>query len=345
MKRCSNKGVLYAHQAEAINAARQGYHVMVSTSTASGKTLCYNVPVLEAMLEDPQSRALYLYPTKALAQDQLRTLTELTANPGLKRIQVGAYDGDTPANTRSRLRKSAAILLSNPDMLHLGILPNHNLWATFFRHLRYVILDEAHVYRGIFGSHVACLMRRLRRVCALYGAQPQFILSSATIANPGELAAPGEHRGRGGGKDGAAREAPAVCLLEPARHRPGWATRSINAEATWISGDGQAGYPQHHLHPGAQDRRAILLYAPRGVGPRAARPAATDQRTAAATRPKNAERSSASVLRPVVGVTATNALERVLTWRAGCHRAGGLSGQHREHLAAGGPGGAASARR
>lgn len=177
---------LYTHQAEAINAVRDGHHVMVVTGTASGKTLCYNVPVLEAALADPLARALYLFPTKALAQDQLRSLRELTSP--FKAIRFGAYDGDTERNARDRLRKNAAIILTNPDMLSMGILPNHPVWAAFFRHLKYVVLDEAHTYRGVFGSHVACLLRRLRRVCALYGSQPQFILCSATIANPAEHA-------------------------------------------------------------------------------------------------------------------------------------------------------------
>ena len=177
-------GRLYAHQAEAIDAVRAGQHVMVATGTASGKSLCYNIPVLESVLEEPESRALYLFPTKALAQDQLRALRQLTA-PKLGAARAATYDGDTPASARGRVRRKATIVLSNPDMLNVGILPNHPLWSFFFGHLRYVVLDEAHTYRGIFGSHVACLMRRLRRVCALYGSEPQFILCSATIANPG----------------------------------------------------------------------------------------------------------------------------------------------------------------
>ena len=176
----------YSHQAQAINAARAGRSVMVATGTASGKTLCYNVPVLEAILRDPLSRALYLFPTKALAQDQLRALNELAAP--LETIHPATYDGDTSQNARARIRRMAQIILSNPDMLNVGILPNHPAWAPFFRHLKYVVLDEAHTYRGILGSHIACLLRRLRRVCELYGAQPQFILCSATVANPDEHA-------------------------------------------------------------------------------------------------------------------------------------------------------------
>ncbi|MBC7263337.1 MAG: DEAD/DEAH box helicase [Chloroflexi bacterium] len=178
-------GQFYSHQAAAIDAALDGEDVMVATTTASGKTLCYNVPVLEAVIRDWHARALYLFPTKALAQDQLRSLQQLT-RAALKHVGFGTYDGDTPQRARTRLRKSAAIILTNPDMLHVGILPNHGLWAKFLANLKYVVVDEAHVYRGIFGSHVACVLRRLRRLCEYYGSSPQFICCSATIANPAE---------------------------------------------------------------------------------------------------------------------------------------------------------------
>ncbi len=173
----------YSHQAEAINAVRRGEHVVVATATASGKTLAYNVPVIESRLLDPQARALYLFPTKALAQDQLRALNDLLQGD-LRGVRVGIYDGDTPPEARSEIRRQAAILLTNPDMLHVGILPNHHLWRSFFQHLRYVVIDEAHVYRGVFGSQVGCILRRLRRICRSYGSDPQFIACSATIANP-----------------------------------------------------------------------------------------------------------------------------------------------------------------
>jgi DEAD/DEAH box helicase domain-containing protein len=186
---------LYSHQAQAINAVRQGQHVILSTGTASGKTLAYNVPVLEALLADRQTRALYLFPTKALTQDQLAELDGLKAAlgpvphaSGGQKIETHAYDGDTPQDQRARIRKAAQILVSNPDMLHTGILPHHTRWATFFQGLRYVVLDEVHTYRGVFGSHVANAIRRLKRVCAFYGSAPQFICCSATIANPLELA-------------------------------------------------------------------------------------------------------------------------------------------------------------
>ncbi len=176
---------LYSHQAEAIRHSRRGQHVVVTTPTASGKTLCYNLPVLDVLLAEPQARALYLFPTKALAQDQLRVLEELT---GLlpARVDFGTYDGDTPQEGRAGLRRRAQIILTNPDMLHVGILPNHNLWRTFFSGLRFVVVDEAHVYRGIFGSHVGGILRRLRRICRIYGSTPTFVAASATMANPGE---------------------------------------------------------------------------------------------------------------------------------------------------------------
>ncbi len=176
----------YTHQTQAIDLARGGGDVVVATGTASGKTLCYNVPVLEAILKDPHARALYLFPTKALAQDQLRSLGELVAALQGQRVVFGTYDGDTTRAVRNRLRKSAHIILTNPDMLSVGILPNHALWATFLSNLRYVVIDEAHIYRGVFGSQVACVLRRLRRLCQFYGARPQFIFCSATIANAGE---------------------------------------------------------------------------------------------------------------------------------------------------------------
>lgn len=177
---------LYAHQVEAIAAAWAGKNVVVATPTASGKSLCYHLPVLDSLIHDRTARALYLYPAKALTQDQVRTLRVLVSPEA--GIAYGIYDGDTGEEERLALRRSARLLLSNPDMLHIGILPNHRRWARFFSGLRWVVLDEAHVYRGVFGSHVANLVRRLRRVCALYGSAPQFLLASATLGNPRELA-------------------------------------------------------------------------------------------------------------------------------------------------------------
>jgi DEAD/DEAH box helicase domain-containing protein len=177
-------GDLYAHQAAAWEAAQRGEHVIVTTGTASGKTLAFNLPVLSALAAEPKRRALYLYPTKALAQDQARALGEL----GVPRVRAAIYDGDTPTERRWQIRRWANLVLTNPDMLHIGVLPRHDLWADALHNLRYVVVDEAHVYRGVFGSHVANVLRRLRRLARVYGSEPQFLLASATIANPGELA-------------------------------------------------------------------------------------------------------------------------------------------------------------
>ena len=182
---------LYTHQAQAIAHALARQHVVIVTPTASGKTLCYNAPVLDGILRDPSSRALYLFPTKALAQDQLAELhglTERISEQSEAAISVFTYDGDTPQDARRAIRGRAHIVLSNPDMLHSGILPHHPRWAKLFENLRYVVLDELHAYRGVFGSHLANILRRLRRVCRHYGSDPVFICSSATIANPRELA-------------------------------------------------------------------------------------------------------------------------------------------------------------
>ena len=179
---------LYTHQAAAVNFARRGQNIMVATASASGKTLCYNIAVMQAMLTEPGSRAIYLFPTKALAQDQRRSLHQLFC-PGLMTEEgVATFDGDTPRAERAEIRKRGRIILTNPDMLHVGILPNHTSWSGLLRRLRYVVVDEAHIYRGVFGSHVACVLRRLRRLCEFYGSRPQFICSSATVANPGEHA-------------------------------------------------------------------------------------------------------------------------------------------------------------
>ncbi|MGB2827857.1 MAG: DEAD/DEAH box helicase [Dehalococcoidales bacterium] len=179
---------LYTHQAEAVNRIRAGRNVMVATSSASGKTLCYNIAVAEALLADRMSRAIYLFPTKALAQDQLRALHKIFTPDLFQAEELDTFDGDTPKGERAEIRKRARVILSNPDMLHLGILPNHQYWSRLLRHLKYVVVDEAHTYRGVFGSHVAGVLRRLRRLCRLYGSEPQFICCSATIANPGEHA-------------------------------------------------------------------------------------------------------------------------------------------------------------
>jgi DEAD/DEAH box helicase domain-containing protein len=174
---------LWAHQAEALHAAWAG-PTIVTTGTASGKSLCFNLPTLDTLCRDSRARALYLYPTKALAQDQARALNAL----GVARARPAIYDGDTPREQRSAIRRRSNVVITNPDMLHLGILPNHAAWGDFFANLAVVVVDEAHVYRGVFGSHVANVLRRLRRVCDAYGTAPRIILASATVANPGELA-------------------------------------------------------------------------------------------------------------------------------------------------------------
>jgi DEAD/DEAH box helicase domain-containing protein len=179
---------LYQHQADAVSAARRGDHVVIVTSTASGKTFCYQVPTFEHLLSQPDSTALYLFPTKALAQDQARGLLRFGQDRTALQAVSGTYDGDTPPDLRRKLREEGQIILTNPDMLHQGILPNHPKWGRFFQQLRYVVIDEVHAYRGIFGSHVANVIRRLTRICNHYGASPQFICCSATIANPQEHA-------------------------------------------------------------------------------------------------------------------------------------------------------------
>jgi DEAD/DEAH box helicase domain-containing protein len=183
------KGIdhLYSHQAEAVIAVKEGKDIVIVTPTASGKTLCYNIPVLNAKLSQPYSKALYLFPTKALSQDQmfeLQNLIDRVAKP----VATFTYDGDTPADARQAIRAQGDIVITNPDMLHTAILPHHTKWMSFFQNLKFVVIDELHSYRGVFGSHMTNVLRRLYRICHFYGARPQFICCSATIANPKELA-------------------------------------------------------------------------------------------------------------------------------------------------------------
>lgn len=178
---------LYIHQTEAVEAALAGEDVCVVTPTASGKTLCYNLPVLHTLLANPQARALYLFPTKALSQDQVHELQSLITAMDVK-IGTYTFDGDTPSNARKAIRAAGHIVVSNPDMLHTGILPHHTIWIRFFEHLQYIVIDEIHHYRGVFGSHLANVLRRLKRICQFYGSKPRFICCSATIANPKEMA-------------------------------------------------------------------------------------------------------------------------------------------------------------
>ncbi|MED3553590.1 DEAD/DEAH box helicase [Cytobacillus praedii] len=178
---------LYTHQKSAYEEAIQGKSIVAVTPTASGKTLCYNLPVLQTIINDANSRALYMFPTKALAQDQKSEINEIIEEAGLP-INSYTYDGDTPSNIRQKVRKAGHVVITNPDMLHSAILPHHTKWVSLFENLKYVVIDELHIYRGVFGSHVANVIRRLQRICRFYGSNPTFICTSATIANPLELA-------------------------------------------------------------------------------------------------------------------------------------------------------------
>ncbi|MEI7590141.1 MAG: DEAD/DEAH box helicase, partial [Deltaproteobacteria bacterium] len=178
---------LYSHQREAIEFIKDGQDVVIVTPTASGKTLCYNIPVLQQILEKPATRALYLFPTKALAQDQMKEAQAITAMFGCD-IKTNTYDGDTPSDARARIRKQSGIIITNPDMLHTAILPHHTKWQSFFLNLKFVVIDELHIYRGIFGSHFSNVIQRLLRICRFYGQEPIFICCSATVANPQEHA-------------------------------------------------------------------------------------------------------------------------------------------------------------
>lgn len=219
-KQLADEGVkkLYSHQAETVRLVREGLNPVVVTGTASGKTLCYNIPVVEKLAEEPGATALYLFPTKALAQDQLRGLARLLKvfDAASAKPLAGVYDGDTPANLRRRLRDGASVILTNPDMLHQGLLPQHARWSRFFSKLRFLVIDELHAYRGVFGSHLANVLRRLFRVCRQYGAAPQIICCSATIGNPREHAeAITGHRMDLVSIDGAPRGPKSVVLWNP----------------------------------------------------------------------------------------------------------------------------------
>jgi DEAD/DEAH box helicase domain-containing protein len=189
IKALRDKGIdgLYTHQASSYEAVMQGKHIVAVTPTASGKTMCYNLPVLQGVLNDHSARALYLFPTKALAQDQVAELHEMVKGIGAD-IKSNTYDGDTPPSVRQAIRNAGHIVVTNPDMLHSAILPHHTKWVKLFENLQYVVIDELHTYRGVFGSHVANVIRRLKRICSFYGSTPQFICASATIENPLEHA-------------------------------------------------------------------------------------------------------------------------------------------------------------
>ena len=228
----------YSHQAEAINKARQGKNVVIATPTASGKTLAFNIPVLEALTNDKKATALYLYPTKALTNDQLKVLRELEKDTCIK-ADANVYDGDTPQHQRASIRENSRIILTNPYGLH-QYLPWHYKWRTFLQNLKFIVIDEAHVYRGVFGSNVAMVLRRLLRICSFYHSNPQIILSSATIANPKE------HASRLTGKDfevvskdGCSKRKQIICFLESTIHRCSQRNSPINS-------------PRNQRHPNTQ---------------------------------------------------------------------------------------------
>src|SRR5687768_4164261 len=254
---------LYTHQAEAFAHVAEGRNIVVTTPTASGKTLCYNLPVLDAVLRDPSSRALYLFPTKALAQDQMAELHELVGElgeVGADAIGVHTYDGDTPADARRTIRTRAHVVLSNPDMLHSGILPHHPRWAKLFENLRYIVIDELHAYRGVFGSHLCNVLRRLHRIARHYGSNPQFICSSATIANPRQLAErlaerPFEHVAESGAPRG---EKFFVFVNPPVVNRELGIRRSYLTETRRVAGEFLRRSLQVIVFARSRDRKSVV---------------------------------------------------------------------------------------
>jgi DEAD/DEAH box helicase domain-containing protein len=300
---------LYTHQAAAIDRLRAGGSVAIATGTASGKSLCYQVPIVESVVEDRRDTALLIFPTKALAHDQLRALRSWLV-PGLRAV---TFDGDTNTDDRSWARKNANVLLTNPDMLHVGILPSHQRWATFMMRLRYVVVDELHTQRGIFGSHVAHVLRRLRRICEHYGAHPTFCFASATIGNPGELASelcglPVEQIDT----DGSPRsERVLACWQRPLLDEHSGARASANIEtAELLSRFVRAGHPtlaftrsRRGAELVAQHARGLLEHAEPGLGARVA--AYRAGYLASERRDLELDLSSGRLL----GVAATNALE------------------------------------
>jgi DEAD/DEAH box helicase domain-containing protein len=295
---------LYAHQRAAWEAAARGEHVLVSTGTASGKTLAFNLPVLDAVARDRTSRALYLYPTKALAQDQFRTLSALA----LAGLRPAIYDGDTPTEQRRQIRTWANVVLTNPDMIHVGVLPNHDRWGNVLANLRYVVVDEAHVYRGVFGSHVANVLRRLVRLARIYGSAPQFLLASATVSNPGELGAAllGE-RVTVIGDDGAPKAERTIVLWNPALQDAELGLRnSALAEAAKL----QAGFVERGLRTltFAKSRKAAELIH-RFTAERLGDDAHLSPYRAGYTAAQRREIERRLLEGELLGVSATNALE------------------------------------
>ena len=268
----------YTHQARAIAGALEGRDQVVVTPTASGKTLCYSVPVLSAILEDPSARALYLFPTKALAQDQLQELRAL-ADAASGEVSAETYDGDTTPRARRAARVAGHVVITNPDMLHSGILPHHTKWVRLFEHLRYVVVDELHSYRGVFGSHVANVLRRLRRICRFYGSDPVFICCSATIANPDAHAAALVGRAVDLVDDsGAPSGERLVALYNPPIVNPQLGIRrGVPRATTEVLARLQAEDVQTIVFAGSRSRVELLTqYAREQLGPRHSRIGATD---------------------------------------------------------------------
>ena len=260
---------LYTHQAEAITQVLDGEDVCIVTGTASGKTLCYNVPVVQAILDDPQARALYLFPTKALAQDQLDELYSLIQVADAD-IKTFTYDGDTAAAARRKVRQAGHVVITNPDMLHQGILPHHTQWTRLFENLRFIVLDELHVYRGIFGSHLANVLRRLLRVAEFYGSRPQIVACSATIANPKQLADRLTDRDlRVVDDDGSPRGEKAPDLLQPARRKRAAGDSRLRDRRGGGNIEDPAGqrHPNAHIRPQPHGHRAAAQQAARRSAP------------------------------------------------------------------------------
>ena len=337
----------YTHQADAIEAVHARRDVVVVTPTASGKSLCYTVPVLQALAEDPSARALFLFPTKALGQDQVTEFGELVLDAGLE-ISAACYDGDTPAPIRSAVRKAGQVVVTNPDMLHSAILPHHTKWFQLFEQLRVIVLDELHTYRGVFGSHVANVLRRLLRLCAHYGSNPVIVCCSATIGNPAELAEqltgrPMQLVDRNGAPSGEKH----LLLVDPPVLDPATGARGLRAHARPALG---AAVPARRApdrgvrqEPGRGRDHALEPSRDPPRGPRAAEPdpglpGGLPADGAPVDRARAARRGGAG--RREHQRPGARGRHRP----AGCRRARGVPGLDRRHVAADGPRGSAGRR-
>ena len=335
----SAKGIeqLYSHQAAAAELARSGKNFVVVTPTASGKTLCYNLPVLNAVLENPDTRALYLFPTKALAQDQLAELHDLATRLD-DCFGVFTYDGDTPSDARKAIRERGHVILSNPDMLHTGILPHHTKWMRLFENLRYIVLDELHTYRGVFGSHLANVLRRLARVARFYGSEPQFICCSATIANPGELAAQLIEKNVDVVEENGAPAAEKLFVFynPPMVNRNLGIRRSYLNETTRVAKELLARKLQTIVFANSRLHTEVLLTYLQQANPSAAGPAGADSRISrrifAGRAPRNRARAARGPHSRSGGDERAGVGNRYRLAR--CLRDGGICGFDRVHVAA-----------